>query len=303
MNVVLCICTYRRPKGLAKLLDALCQLQHEVNLSVVVSDNDEKKEGVAVVEGLSPDYPLPVHVISELNAGISAARNSATLKALTLNPDLLAFLDDDEWPEPQWLTELMRVQMEKNVDVVGGPTRPVFPKGTAEQLLDNEYYGADMNLPDGSLCQLQAGGNFLIKASLLQKYGPTFFHPSFAHSGGEDLAFFTMLAQDGCSMAWAANAVVHEPVPAARLEDGWLKRRIVNIHNSRVRVMQLLQPGARPALVRGIKTICLGVVAALLTVLSVALPRYRDKARMMRWKFQGKLTAHFGQATVRGESY
>lgn len=303
MNVVLCICTYRRPESLAKLLEALCSLHLDVNLSIVVSDNDESKQGVAVATSLRPDYPFSIHAISELNAGISAARNSATSKALTLNPDLVAFLDDDEWPEPQWLKELMRIQEEKNADLVGGPTQPVFPEGTADHLLNNNYYGADLDLPDGSFCRLEAGGNFLIRASVLEQYAPTFFHPSFAHSGGEDLAFFTLLAQDGYSMAWAANAIVHEPVPAARLEDGWLKKRIVNIHNSRVRVMQMLQPGLRQATVRGIKTIGLGIVASILSVFSIILPRYRNEAQMMRWKFKGKITAHLGLATVRGESY
>lgn len=303
MKVVLCICTYRRPDGLAKLLSSLPALKLDHPLCVVVSDNDANKEGMAVVESLPDDYPFTVHAISELNAGISAARNSATNKALSLNPDLVAFLDDDEWPETQWLSELLRIQAEKNADAVGGPTRPVFPSTTPDHLRQNSYYGADLCLADGSDCQLQAGGNFLIKASVLQKYAPEFFNPSFAHSGGEDLAFFTQLSSDGYTMAWASNAVVHEPVPADRLAKGWLKRRIVNIHNSRVRVMQLLQPGIRHSVIRGIKTIALGLVAFVLTAASLVIPAYRDQAQMMRWKFQGKFTAHFGFATVRGETY
>lgn len=303
MNVVLCICTYRRPEGLAKLLDALPSLEHNCKLSVVVSDNDAQMQGLAVAESLGPDYPYPVHCISELNAGISAARNSATLKALSLEPDLVAFLDDDEWPEPQWLSELMRIQNTLNVDVVGGPTRPVFPPNTADHLLQVSYYGADLNLADESLCQLQAGGNFLIRAAVLARYAPAFFHPAFAHSGGEDLAFFTQLSKDGFTMAWAANAVVHEPVPASRLADDWLKRRIVNIHNSRVRVMQMIDPGFKPSLLRAVKTVGLGIYTLLVTLISFIAPGYRDQAQMLRWKFKGKLTAHFGQATVRGETY
>lgn len=303
MKVVLCICTYRRPDGLLRLLKSLPLLQHSASLSVVISDNHADQEGLAAARSLPPDYPLNLHCISELNAGISAARNSATSKALELQPELVAFLDDDEWPEPQWLAELMRIQSEQAADAVGGPTLPEFPPEAPEHLRNNTYYGASLNLPDGSSCQLEAGGNFLIKASVLQKYSPAFFHPSFAHSGGEDLAFFKQLSQDGHTMAWAANAIVHEPVSESRLAEGWLKERIINIHNSRVRVMQMLEPGILQKLVRGIKTIGLGSVAILLSGAALLIPSYRESARMMRWKFRGKLSAHLGRSIVRGETY
>lgn len=308
-KIVLCICTYRRPDGLRKLLECLPLLDagngggFADRLSVVVSDNDKAGEGIAVCDSLPASYPFTVYTLSATEPGISAARNAATSKALTLQPDFIAFLDDDEWPEPQWLAELLRVQNDCNADVVGGPTRPVFPDETPDELRNNPYYGADMSLPDMSECVLQAGGNFLIKPSVIQPLAPDFFHPAFAHSGGEDLAFFLQLNQLGHAMSWAANAIVHEPVPAARLQDGWMKSRIVNIHNARVRVMQLLQPGFSHTVVRCLKTVVLGTVAASLSVIGWVSPAIGEKAQLLRWKFCGKLSAHLGRVTVRSETY
>jgi len=309
VNLVLCICTYRRPDSLSKLLNTLPELKLPEPLlkgrfSVVVVDNHAEAEGLAACEALQQNnYPLPLIALAESGDGISAARNTAVTTALSLKPDWLAFLDDDEWPESQWLEQLLHIQSEHNADLVGGPTCPVFPDHAPAQLLDNQYYGADLQLPDGAACQLQAGGNFLIKASVFNAFTPPVFHPSFAQSGGEDLAFFTQAAAKGFSMHWAANAIVHEPVPASRLQPEWLKHRIITIHNSRVRVMQLLQPGIMPALMRVLKTIGLGVLAAGLTLLSVPLPSVRETARMLRWKFQGKLMAHVGSTKLRGETY
>lgn len=303
MNIVICICTYRRPDGLRKLLDALPTLQSSDVLSVVVVDNHQAGEGLSVCNDMAPDYPFAITAFTEPGEGISAARNAAVRKALTLNPDWVAFLDDDEWPEPQWLEELLKIQREHDADLVGGPTRPVFPDNTRPELLDNEYYGADLALPDGASCQLQAGGNFMIRASVLEVFAPNVFHPSFAHSGGEDLAFFTQAHAKGFSMRWAANAVVHEPVPEARLQPDWLRQRIITIHNSRVRVMQMLQPGFTAASTRVLKTIALGTVAASFSAMALVMPAYRESARMMRWKFRGKLMAHFGSASMRGETY
>lgn len=303
LKIVLCICTYRRPEGLKKLLNSLPALDNIPDLEVVVADNHQEREGIAVCKSLPAEYPFLIHTVSATEPGISAARNAATAEALRQAPDLVAFLDDDEWPESQWLAELLRIQQRHGADLVGGPTRPVFPSHADMKLRENAYYGADMQLADGAACVLQAGGNFLIKAEVLKPFAPDFFHPAFAHSGGEDLAFFMQLQQHGYSMHWAANAIVHEPVPDSRLDEGWMRRRIITIHNSRVRVMQLLQPGLSHSVVRGLKTCALGAVAVGSSCLAWLSPAHREKAQQLRWKFMGKFTAHMGKMTVRNETY
>lgn len=303
MNVALCICTFRRPEGLARLLEDLTALSGDIALEIVVSDNDAGEQGMAVCQNLRDDYPYPVHAVRATEPGISSARNTACKKALELDTTLIAFLDDDEWPSKHWLSELLRVQQDHDADLVGGPTCSVFPDDADPELMNNHYYGADLHLDDGSRCVLEAAGNFLIKRNTLRSMAPEFFRHEFDHSGGEDLAFFTQLKQAGAHMRWAANAVVYEDVPASRLADSWLQQRVVNIHNSRVRVMQMLKPGVMNSLIRAVKTTALGGTAFALSVVSIVLPQYREPSRMLRWKFQGKLTAHLGRRTVRGETY
>ncbi len=303
MSTVLCVCTYRRPNSLRELLLALPDLQQSEDLSVVVADNDAAGEGASVCNELPEHYPFPVHALVEPTPGISFARNAVVSKALTLNPELLAFLDDDETPDSNWLAELKRVQHEHNADAVGGPTLSVFPAGTPEEIKSNPYYGADMGIADGAACTLQAAGNFLIKAETIKQLAPEFFPAEFAHSGGEDLAFFAQLAKLGARMHWAQNAMVHEPVPENRLNPDWIKERVINIANSRVRVMQTLEPGLIAKLVRGLKTSALFCQSTLFAIISIAVPSWRAKAQMLRWKFWGKLTAHLHKVNVRGEGH
>jgi len=187
--------------------------------------------------------------------------------------------------------------------VVGGPTGSVFSENTPEELLQNPYFGADMNLADGASCQLQAAGNFLIRATTLATRTPQVFHPDFAHSGGEDLAFFTQLAQKGFSMVWAQKAVVSEEVPENRLSNEWLRTRVIGIANSRVRVMQMLKPGLLPSIERGAKTIALSIQAALYSIAGLGSPSIARTAEQLRWKFIGKFTAHFNRKTVRPEGH
>lgn len=303
MKIVLGICTYRRPEELRKLLESLPHLQGMDSLDIVVADNDAGGQGMQVCQSMPDNYPFNISAMSVTTSGISAVRNAVVTKALSLQPDMLVFLDDDEWPEKQWLSELLKVQAQFDADLVGGPTRPVFPEHANPALTDNPYYGADMQLPDGSECQLQAGGNFLIRASVMQHYAPAFFDEAFSHSGSEDLAFFTRLAADGCSMRWAANAIVHEPVPESRLTPDWLKQRVINIHNSRVRVTQHLQPTLSAALIRALKTCALTAAASLLSIVGLVSPAHRHEAQLLRWKLRGKVTAHLGRKTTRGETY
>ncbi len=303
MKTVICICTYKRPEGIRALLQALTKLDDVEKFDVCVVDNDAAGEGAAVCNNLPTDFPFTVHASVEPQAGISPARNRVVTKALALSPTYLAFLDDDEEPEPQWLSELLRIQKSTNADVVGGPTLSVFPDGVDEATKLNPYFGADMGMADGAAVQLQAAGNFLIKADVIQTMAPDFFHLAFAKSGGEDLAFFTQLAKRGAKMHWASKAIVHEAVPANRLTQAWMEERVVNIANSRVRVMQMLEPGIVPSTIRGLKTVALGAVAGLSSLLGIALPGKREQARMLRWKFWGKLSAHLRMATTRGEGH
>lgn len=303
-KTVLCICTYKRPEGLRRLLDAAVALQEAADLEIVVADNDaEGREGIAVCAELPSDYPFKVHSLVVAAPGLSAARNAVSEHALSLGPDLIAFLDDDEWPEVQWLAELKRIQSHHGAAVVGGPTRPVFPEGTDDAVRNNPYYGADMGLPDGSRCRLEAGGNFLITRDALASLAPTFFHRDFTQSGGEDLAFFMQLDKGGFSMHWAAHAVVHEPVPAERLSHSWRRQRIINIHNSRVRVEQMLRPELPARAIRIAKTCALAGLASLMSVCAAFHVPLRDQAEQLRWKLRGKLGAHCGRKTVRKEQY
>ena len=306
-KLVLAVCTYRRPDGLARLLEHLPALRLADGtlpaLEVVIVDNHAQEEGLGVCRDLPADYPFPVHAFAESGSGISAARNAVCNRALALSPDFIAFLDDDEWPSSRWLAELLRVREANDADAVGGPTRSVFPEDADPALARIPYYGADMDLPDGARATLQAGGNFLVRASALAALAPEFFHADFAHSGSEDLAFFIRLEQLGARMHWAREAEVYEDVPPERLAPGWLRQRVLNVANGRVRAAQMLEPGLVPALVRGTKTAGLLVVAELVGLLSLVHRPLRTRAHLMRWRGRGKLLAHLGRRTVRREIY
>ncbi len=292
MKIALCICTFRRPEGLRKALTYVEKLDFDGEVIVCVADNDAQGEGLEVCRALADSYRWPIFTTGVEQSGISFSRNACSALALHHSPDFIAFLDDDEWPEADWLQQLLKVQQDNDADAVGGPTISVFPDNTPASQQRNEYYGADLRVADGAACQLEAAGNFLIRTSTLEAMGPDFFHPDFAQSGGEDLAFFMKLEQQGAKMHWATQAKMNEAVPSDRLSTEWLKQRVIIIANSRVRVMRMLQPGLPATLIRCAKTCALFAQAMIMSAVGLISPPVAEKARILRWKFWGKFTAH-----------
>src|ERR1700761_2891044 len=112
-EVTVCIPSFRRPKGLAKLLDALADLQTDARVTVVVADNDSEKHEASdlCADILSKGYRWPLDCVIATERGIAQARNTLIERALAAhNGEFIAMLDDDEWPSPQWLDAFLRVQ-------------------------------------------------------------------------------------------------------------------------------------------------------------------------------------------------
>src|SRR5690606_359612 len=110
--VALCIVTCRRPDGLRRLLLALNSLKFREwcrpNIRVIVVDNDPESRSIELCRSLAPDLRWPVTATTEPRRGIPFARNTA-LKVAGTDVDFVAFVDDDEVPDPHWLDELLHV--------------------------------------------------------------------------------------------------------------------------------------------------------------------------------------------------
>lgn len=294
VKVVLCICTCRRPDGLSRLLRAVAGLDFDGALSVVVVENDSRHEGLAVCHRFAKAYRWPLTCVVEEREGISFARNRAVSVALEQQPDFIAMLDDDEWPEPRWLCELLRVQATENADAVGGPVLPVFRADAGFWSHLSEYFGVDPHRTDGEGCLLYAAGNFLARSACFCSFMPTPFDPAFARSGGEDLVFFRRLLEQGCRMNWSAFGIAHEEVPETRMSLKWLKQRQVRRGNLNIIVQRMFEPGPVGEIVRLSKTAGLLIIALLYYLVAFPHRQSRIRALLLLHKALGKILGHLG---------
>jgi succinoglycan biosynthesis protein ExoM len=224
--VWLCVPTFRRPDGLRKLLAHVERLDYAGKINVVVVDNDaEGRAGAAAVDEISTGFRLPLTCIVEPHRGQTYAYNRAFLAACraTPAPDYIAVLDDDEYPDPNWLTEMIRVAQHYSTDIVGGPVFPVFEK--PDHWLAKSGFYAPARFSTGPVPIIYGAGSMLIRRSVLACYLDEPFSHAFAYTGGSDYDFFWRCRIDGRSFAWADKAEVFETTPPARTTVSYLLRR------------------------------------------------------------------------------
>lgn len=108
------VCTHNGAATLRECLDGVRALRYPRFEAIVVDDGSTDASTAIARE-------LGVRVISTPNRGLSAARNTG-LEAAT--GEIVAYLDDDAWPDPDWLTRLAAAFSATRHAGIGGPNLP-----------------------------------------------------------------------------------------------------------------------------------------------------------------------------------
>ena len=222
IHISVCICTYQRPKLLARLLHELSR-QNTGDLftfSVLVADNDEARSAECVVRDARSSTGMDIEYYVEPRRSIALARNKVVQEA---TGDLLAFIDDDEFPAQDWLLKLFNILAEYNVDGVLGPVMRHFDDNPPSWLQKSDLYVRRVN-PTGTpvVWQEARTGNVLLwREIVLDEAAP--FRPEFR--AGEDQDFFKRKIREGRSFIWSSDAAVFEVVPPARWKRRYLLRK------------------------------------------------------------------------------
>jgi succinoglycan biosynthesis protein ExoM len=230
MLVAVCVASYKRPEGLKRLLEGLNQLSFSQietpEIAVIVVDNDANGSAKVVCDKQLPEFKWSLQYSIETTRGISFARNHAIAEALSISNhvDFIAFIDDDEVPEPTWLDKLLLTQQEHQADIVTGPVLPRFLKSDVPNWVVKGKFFEPKRYPTGHILQTAFTNNVLIKATILRQLD-TIFDESFALTGGEDSHFFMRLYRSGHKFVWADEAIVVEWIPQSRTSIKWVLER------------------------------------------------------------------------------
>ena len=282
MRLAVCALTYHRPEGLRRLLHRLEQLEvpHGNHMFVVIVDNDPEGSARELVESVAEDTSWDVLYENELERGISAARNAAVRSGLNAGADAIVFIDDDEWPDADWLAEFIATQHATGADIVTGPVLPVFDEPAPHWVLAGGFFDRP-RFPHNSTIPYATTSSVLMMSSCFDGR-PVPFDPDFGLSGGSDTHLFAELSDAGCVMAWSDRAIVYEAIPASRVEASWLVRREYRRGQTLSRSLRRRNSsGARlfRRAVRGVLEMLTGCVGALVGVVGGRHHRVRGAQR------------------------
>jgi cellulose synthase/poly-beta-1,6-N-acetylglucosamine synthase-like glycosyltransferase len=163
--------------------------------------------------------------------GAGSARNSA---AEAVSSDILAFMDDDAWADPDWLEELLLVYRDPAVVAVGGAPLPDYETERPEWFPDNfdwVFGCAYAGLPQQTApLRHLIGANMSVRREALMEIG------GFQSVDFDDLDLCMRLAEryGNGAIYYAPRAIVHHYVPAERVTWRYFHRRCFFVNREKV---------------------------------------------------------------------
>ncbi|HEY3044205.1 MAG TPA: glycosyltransferase [Vicinamibacterales bacterium] len=221
-HISVCICTYKRPALLRRLLEELARQETDgrFTYSIVVVDNDQWRSAEATMADFAAESTIASTYCVESRQNIALARNKAIESA---EGDFVAFIDDDEFPTRRWLVTLFEACVTYDVDGVLGPVKPHFDEAPPGWVLKGRFCER-RTYPTGLVIDGKKGrtGNVLLKKRVFAADAPP-FNPAFLT--GEDQDFFGRMIEKGHVFIWCNEALAYEIVPPIRWKRGFMMRK------------------------------------------------------------------------------
>lgn len=222
VHICVCICTFQRPQFLHRLLEALKRqvTGDQFTYSVVVVDNDYLRSAEAEVAAFVASASVPIRYCVEPEQNISKARNKAIENAIG---DYLALIDDDEFPNENWLLTLLEACRRYDVDAVVGPVLRHFDEKPPKWIVKGNFWQR-VTYPTGTVLDKGKGriNNALLKREVFAGCQEP-FRPELR--AGEDQDFVMRMVEQGRTFVWCNEAVVHEIIPPMRWKRSFMLRR------------------------------------------------------------------------------
>jgi succinoglycan biosynthesis protein ExoM len=221
-HISVCICTFKRPDLLKKLLQELDDQETGglFTYSVVIVDNDRLQSAETVAASFAASSKVGVKYCVEPQQSIALARNRAVEKS---GGDFVAFIDDDEYPTKQWLFSLFNTCNKDSVSGTLGPVLPYFDDDVPQWVVKGRFFDRPQH-PTGLVLEWaqMRTGNVLLQRGLFAGDSQPFRAECVE---GSDQEFFKRMTQKGLVFIWCNEAVVYEVVPPRRWKRSFLMRR------------------------------------------------------------------------------
>jgi glycosyltransferase involved in cell wall biosynthesis len=233
------VCTHDRPDDLERCLTGLAALEGGVDLIVVDSASSAPLQ--SLVNGFSGSFSRLMYHYEPV-AGLARARNRGLELAQT---DLVAFIDDDAVPDPDWAQRVAGPFADASVACVGGACRAAFDSARPSWLSDRllQFAGVTRFGVEGR--RARSSSEYPFGANMCFRRGPLLEAGGFPENlgrmgtnllSGEEHQVVDALRRLGWSIWLEPSAIVGHRVTSARCRAGYYWRRLWWQGVSRARV-------------------------------------------------------------------
>ncbi|MEO6733907.1 MAG: glycosyltransferase [Ferruginibacter sp.] len=190
------VCSYNGSATIRETLMELLELDYPHFEIIVV--NDGSTDGLAEIVKV---YPVKLLNMPK-NGGLSSARNMGMNYS---KGDIVAYIDDDAYPDPQWLHYLAYAYGTSNHDCIGGPNIAPLEDGPIATCVANAPGGPVHVLETDEIAEHVPGCNMSFRRRALLKIGG--FDPVY-RAAGDDVDACWRIQQNGGTIGFHPSAVV-----------------------------------------------------------------------------------------------
>jgi glycosyltransferase involved in cell wall biosynthesis len=194
-RVSVVVCTFNGARTIRDCCEGLLRLDYP-NFEVIVVDDGSRDETAAIA------HEYGFRVITTENRGLSSARNTGLAAA---TGEIVAYIDDDAYPDPHWLRYLAATFLHAEFVGVGGPNIPPAGDGPIAECVANAPGGPIHVLVTDTEAEHLPGCNMAFRKSALDAIGG--FDARF-RTAGDDVDVCWRLQDRGGKLGFNPAAVV-----------------------------------------------------------------------------------------------
>ena len=236
MKLAIGIATYKRPKMLKRSIHSLQNMNTTsyLEICIIIADNDIKGSAIDIIEKLKTEIKYPINYEIEKGRGIPFARNNILRQALKLDVDYLAFIDDDEWVDKDWLSIHWNYMKSSDADVTYSFVKTVYPENTPKWILKGNFFQRAKE-KTGKLRKVAYTNNVIFDFKKIVKDWNIYFDESFGLTGGSDVDYFYRVVEKGAVIRHIRHAEVSEELENNRMKASFLfKRTWRSLNNKKI---------------------------------------------------------------------
>lgn len=189
------VCSYNGSATIRDTMEGLLKVDYP-NFEVIVVNDGSKDNIIDIVN----EYPFKL--VTTPNRGLSSARNTALKHA---NGEIVAYIDDDAYPDPQWLRYLAYAYQTTSHAGIGGPNIAPDDDGPIATCVANAPGGPVHVLLTDEIAEHIPGCNMSFRRDVLLEIGG--FDPTY-RAAGDDVDICWRVQHTGRTIGFHPSALI-----------------------------------------------------------------------------------------------